>query len=368
LEVFHGLTLSLDLEIGQEDMKPKKHPQNPQFESNVSLALFFKDFAHWVRSSCVGLNVAGYTTAAYLRAHGITAHAFAVRNNVDVVNAIDKYNASHDPLTHVVISAPWLSLHDMKSLISHFSEIQFAVLSHSNVGFLQADPNGVELFRKYAELARTHKNLAVGGNNSSFTNWFRAAYNEYCILLPNLYPVKRIRSKRWHGALLKIGALGAIRPEKNFMTAAAAAVAIQASLNVPMELHMSTGGAGFKSLTLSAIDEMIEAIPNVTLVRHHWVHWDEFVELIGSMDLNIQVSYTESFNMVTADSISKGVPVVCSPVIYWAPESWKANPDDAMEVAARGLQLLARNQGTIGSDSLIKHNLRSLRHWSDFLA
>src|SRR5258705_13833165 len=85
--------------------------------SQVRVALFFKDFSHWSRSSCVGLNVAGYTTAAYLRENGVHAHAFAVRNNVDVVRWIERFNATHArPLTHVVISAPWLSLHDLKSL------------------------------------------------------------------------------------------------------------------------------------------------------------------------------------------------------------------------------------------------------------
>ncbi len=133
----------------------------------MRLSLFFKDFAHWVRSSCVGLNVAGYTTAKYLREHGIDAHAHAVRHNIDVVKIIER-----DHPTHVSISAPWLTLHDLKSLVEHFKHIKFVVLCHSNVGFLQADPGGVELFRKYAHLARTHRNLTVGGNNEAFVHWF----------------------------------------------------------------------------------------------------------------------------------------------------------------------------------------------------
>ena len=103
------------------NMKRKHNSLN-----NVHLAIFFKDFAAWIRSSCVGLNVAGFTTAKYLKEHGIDTTVFPVRHNVDIVRAIDHYNETHiKRLTHVVISAPWLSLHDMKNLVRNFSDIQF---------------------------------------------------------------------------------------------------------------------------------------------------------------------------------------------------------------------------------------------------
>jgi hypothetical protein len=85
------------------------------------------------------------------------------------------------------------------------------------------------------------------------------------------------------------------------------------------------------------------------------------------MDLLIQVSYTESFNMITADGISVGVPSVVSPVIYWAPDSWKADPDDAINVAEVGIRLLTTNQHHIGSDTLLEHDERSIKYWIDFL-
>lgn len=346
------------------NMKRKHNSLN-----DVQLAIFFKDFAAWIRSSCVGLNVAGFTTAKYLKEHGIDTIVFPVRHNVDIVRAIDHYNETHiKRLTHVVISAPWLSLHDMKNLVRNFSDIQFVILSHSNVGFLQADPNGVELFRKYAELSKTHKNLKVGGNSSRFAEWFKISYHEDCVCLPNLYPTPRIHGKVWDGySPIKIGAFGALRPEKNFMTAAAAAVAIHSMLGIPIEIHMSTGGEECHSTTLPAIVEMTEHIKGIKLIKHDWESWDKFIQLISSMDLLIQVSYTESFNMITADGISVGVPSVVSPVIYWAPDSWKADPDDAINVAEVGIRLLTTNQHHIGSDTLLEHDERSIKYWIDFL-
>ena len=54
------------------------------------------------------------------------------------------------------------------------------------------------------------------------------------------------------------------------------------------------------------------------------------------MHLLMQPSYTESFNVVTADGVAEGVPSVVSDAIDWAPDNWKAPVDDAHAMARRG--------------------------------
>jgi hypothetical protein len=340
-------------------------------KENVRLALVFKDFAAWTRSSCVGLNIAGYTTANVLRQAGFNVIVFPVRDNVDVVTAIDHYNETNpEPLTHVVISAPWLSAYDLKALITNFKGIEFVVLSHSNVGFLQADPNGVELLRAYLTISQYYPNLKVGGNSKRFVEWLRGAYGEGGILLPNLYPLDGAHpAKVWDGtAPLKIGAFGAVRPEKNFMTAAAAALLIQRFFNIPVEFHMSAGGEGDQGRTADAINQMAEGLPDFKVIRHDWIFWDGFIGILQEMDLLIQVSYTESFNMVTADGIFVGVPSVVSPVISWAPREWKADPDDASNVAEVGINLLSNaSLVALGYDALAEHDEHGLERWENFL-
>lgn len=338
---------------------------------DVRLALIFKDFAAWLRTSCVGLNVAGYATAKVLREHGIDVSVFPVRHNIDIVDSIELYNRSHEkPLTHVVISAPWLSLYDIESMLKHFPHIQFVILSHSNVGFLQADADGMHLLREYHILARKFHNLRVGGNSAKFVEWMRLAYGkEDIVLLPNLYPLADdVQPKIWQRTRpLKIGAFGAVRPQKNFMTAAAAALVISRELNVPVELHMSFGGEGDGQLTAPAIDQMLRGT-QVIIVRHNWVYWDDFIKLVEQMDLMIQVSYTESFNMVTADGISVGIPSVVSPAIYWAPGRWMAEPDDAQDVASTGIYLLTRKDHLYdGIKALHAHNQDAWKFWENFL-
>jgi hypothetical protein len=333
--------------------------------SRVHLALVFKDFAMWVRSSCVGLAVAGFATAEVLKQAGIDTSVFPVRHNVDLVEAIEKYNFRHKHgLTHVVISAPWLSDWDLTSLVEAYPLIQFAVLSHSNVGFLQADPDGVWNFRKYIEIAKTHPNLHVGGNSHKFVEWIERAYGIEAVLLPNLYPGRFREQKKWDGGMLKIGAFGAMRPYKNFMTAAGAAVIISRVLGVEIEFHMSGGGEDTHGIR-PAIEQLF-GHTKVRLVMHEWQYWDDFVELVGEMDILLQPSYTESFNMVTADGIRMGVPSVVSSAIYWVPKSWKADSDCSTDIALTAIRLLS-SPNEKGSKALKAHNKRSLEYWFKFL-
>jgi hypothetical protein len=56
-----------------------------------------------------------------------------------------------------------------------------------------------------------------------------------------------------------------------------------------------------------------------------------------------------------------------SPVIWWVPDDWKANPDDAVDVARVGINLLTQDQGHKGADALLHHDKVSLENWLNFL-
>ena len=48
----------------------------------------------------------------------------------------------------VIVSAPWIPAAEIQSLSTDFPEVHFGINCHSNVGFLQADRNGVKLMRE----------------------------------------------------------------------------------------------------------------------------------------------------------------------------------------------------------------------------
>lgn len=347
----------------------RRKPEDRTTVRKTRLAIFFKCFATWTRTSCVGLNVAGNTTAHCLRERGVDAEAFAVRHNVDVAGRLAGAAADGREYTHVVISAPWLTAYDLGRLCEAYPRTRFAVLSHSHVAFLGADPDGIELMRRYASMSRTLPNLRVGGNSPHFSEWFSAAYGAGTVTLPNMYPCPHVVGKVWNAAypVVRIGAFGAIRTEKNFVTAAAAALLISRRLGKRVELFMTTGGEAQGGTVMSAIRQMLDGVESVRLVEHEWQQWDAFIRLVQSMDLLLQPSHTESFNMVTADGVKVGVPSVVSHAVRWAPHQWKADADDAVAVADKGVELLLNDQGSRGSAALIEHNARAFGYWQQFL-
>jgi hypothetical protein len=232
---------------------------------------------------------------------------------------------------------------------------------HSNVGFLQADRNGVKLVREDMELEMGNANFHLAGNCRRFCDWVHQAFFAPCAYLPNLYYLDNNGSwpeRVFTGGTLRIGVFGATRPLKNLMSAAGAALEISRNLNVPLELWMSSGRTeGGGETVMGAVQELLADLPHVKLVQNGWQSWPKFRKVVGHMHLLLQPSYTESFNMVTADGIAEGVPSVVSEAIDWAPDHWKADVDDVLDIARVGRQLLHDNRAAgDGGRALLKYD------------
>jgi glycosyltransferase involved in cell wall biosynthesis len=238
------------------------------------------------------------------------------------------------------------------------------------VGALHGDFRGIGNFRNYADLTNDFPNLHVAGNSASFVDWFSEAYDVKMLLLPDLYSIGPMEHRKpWkHPRVLNVGAFGALRSEKNLPSATAAALIMQRRLNVQVRFHMNQGGERKGGNILATIDQMSQGIPGFDVFKHRWTDWKQFIKLVQGMDLLIQPSYTESFNLVTADGIACGVPTVVSEAIRWAPGSWKADSDDPNDIAEVGLKLLANpEERWEGRRVLIDHNERGLKLWQVFL-
>ena len=65
--------------------------------------------------------------------------------------------------------------------------------------------------------------------------------------------------------------------------------------------------------------------PKHELVEYDWLTHDDFIDVVQSMDLGMQVSFTETFNIVTADFVNNNIPVVVSKEIPWVNPLFFAN-------------------------------------------
>ena len=54
--------------------------------------------------------------------------------------------------------------------------------------------------------------------------------------------------------------------------------------------------------------------------------------MVAQMNICMQVSLSESFNIVAADAVSQEVPLVGSPAISWLPRQSQADPASAGDI------------------------------------
>lgn len=339
-----------------------------QNKSNVRMAFIYLNFAARMNSkiSHIGLGNAAYNTTKTLNALGINAEVWPVKDENYLIELLKQDNN----LTHVIISAPWVSTFTLAELSCEYPHIQFIVLSHSNVGFLFADRNGIKKLREELILQKHLHNFYVAGNCKKFCDWAQIAWNEPMLYLPNLYYVNdmKLENKSWdRSSSLKIGMFGATRVLKNCMTAAAAALKISKILDVHTELWFNNGRTE-GNFNMGSVEQLVGNIDGFSIHYKPWSHVDEFRKFIGTMNLNLQPSYTESFNQVCADSIYESVPVVVSDAINWAPKKWIGNADDANHLAKIGVRLInTRYAAKDGQVHLRKYVKNGIKEWTNFI-
>ena len=105
--------------------------------------------------------------------------------------------------------------------------------------------------------------------------------------------------------VLNIGCFGAIRPLKNQLYQAVAAIEFANSINKKLHFHVNiarvenNGDPVLKNLRNLFINN-----PKHKLVEHSWLTHEDFINLVRKMDIGLQVSFTETFSPKAALSSS----------------------------------------------------------------
>ena len=344
------------------------HYLDPSLQ-RAHLAIFYRNFAAKNPTvSHIGLGVNALHTAKVLRKRRIRCDVFPAWTAEDVEQGLRQ----HPSVTHCLIEAPWVGTDQLAKMLHDFPHVQFLVRAHSQIGFLQVEPGAIKLMRDQVLLAEGQLNLTVSANTAKLCEFFRIAYGANLLYLPNLYDIERPHRKRdvHHGhRIVRIGSFGALRLLKNHTTAAAAAMMIARERGSDLELHMTVDRVEHGKSVLDAVRAMTAGVPGVRLVEAKWASWPEFRRQVSHMDLCLQPSMTETFNLVTADAVAEGVPCVVSPSIEWVPDSWKADCDEVEDMARIGSHLLSSHSG---AEEGLRHLERYVREgvdtWERYLA
>jgi len=188
--------------------------------------------------------------------------------------------------------------------------------------------------------------------------------------MPNYYPLptRDQHTINFKSEFVNIGCFGAIRPLKNHMTQALAALQFATEKGKRLRFHINSGRVEMNgNPILKNLNQLFAAYPQHELLNHGWLEYNEFKKLAGTMDMAMQVSLSETFNIVAADTVSLGVPTVVSPEVRWTAPCYQATPtsvSDIVEVLGRAWNL-ARVLPKLNSNirGLRKYNSDSQRVW-----
>jgi len=297
-----------------------------------------------------------------LNKNGIESHLVEVRDN----NCIDREVTKYKP-THVVIEALWIVPSKFEILTKLHPDIKWIIRLHSDISFLANEGIAMEWIYEYLKFPQ----ITVSSNDFETNQNFEILTNKKFAYLPNYYPVgffNKNKPKESCKKTINVGCFGAIRPLKNQLIQAVAAIDYADSCNKKLRFHINVKRVeGKGEPVLKNLRELFENNPKHELVEYGWLNHDEFIDLVQSMDLGMQVSFTETFNIVTADFVNNNVPVVVSKEISWVNPLFFANPSKVDSIFSR-MKLAFAFSGLkfLNKIGLWWYSLRSEKIWTKY--
>jgi glycosyltransferase involved in cell wall biosynthesis len=315
-----------------------------------------------------GLIASVQFVADMLTALGVSAKHVEVVDN----NDIDREVAQYKP-THVFLDALWVVPEKFVILTKLHPSVKWIVRLHSEIPFLAQEGVAMQWIFDYVRMPQP---VFIAANDRQTARGLEHMLGTKVLYMPNYYPVSDDFNKRKFvlGDTLDVGCFGAIRPLKNQLIQAVASIELADKLELKLRFHVNSARVeGMNALTilknLRALFEKKDPT-QYTLVEHGWLGRKEFLKLISSMNLSLQVSFSETFNIVTADAVDQGVPVVVSPAISWVT---RENQVDCLDVPGIVEQSeVALEDGTKGLQNfnklrLFRYGKKSAKIWLDTL-
>jgi hypothetical protein len=286
---------------------------------------------------------------------------------VEVVddNDIDREVSQYGP-THVVIEALWVVPEKFLVLQDLHPSVQWIIRVHSETPFLALEGIAIDWVKRYVQYA----NVRVSTNSLRAKRDLDTVLAEDAIVyLPNYYPQGSEPCRKSGGRELSIGCFGAIRPLKNQLIQAIAAMNYANRNGLVLNFAINAGRVEQGEAVLKSLRALFAGTSH-TLREFDWLNRQHFLDVMSSMDLAMSVSLTETFSLVTADAVSQGVPVVTSPEVGWTSKLSQADPTNASDIETNISLALAypRLNVWLNQRNLRKYSNRSEKIWVDYLS
>lgn len=283
------------------------------------------------------------------------------RVSVDNVDQVELALQRFKP-KKVLIQALWMDAVSMNRLRDRYHATEFYYHIHSHIPFLVSESHA---FLRLKEINDLGIGLVV---NDQRTYSALSGIVQKIEFLPNIYNAKflDINSKEEKDHVDVICA-GSVRIMKNHVIQAIAAIHYADCLGKKLRFHVNMArseGAMDPRPNLEVLFRMTKH----ELVPLEWMEHQDFIYFCAKMDLGLQVSMSESFNIVAADYVAAGIPMVVSEEIEWADNSCKVSHGDSNLITGMMFHVEQEREKSIRENrtGLIGHNINAKVRWERF--
>ena len=245
-----------------------------------------------------------------------------------------------------IIEALWVTPSKFSILTKLHPDVTWVVRLHSDMPFIANEGIAMDWIADYARFDK----VLVGPNSHRMLREVKEYLlatrmcnlqniNKKTPYLPNYYPLEFQSPKKLvsDSDTLNISCFGAVRPLKNHLMQAHAALRVAENRKKKLNFHINGNRLEQKGEpVLNNLKSMFSQVYDSghRLIMHDWLPHDKFLELCGTMDVGMQVSFSETFNIVAADTVSMGVPIIGSREIPWCSVFFCANPTDSRDIVS----------------------------------
>lgn len=281
-------------------------------------------------------------------------------------NDIDREVTSFGP-DIVVIEALWVVPSKFDVLKKLHPNVKWCVHLHSNMPFLALEGIAMQWVAEYAKRGV----ILIANSKESYSALRSVLSSSQLAYLPNVYiNVARRAKLAEYGGSIHVGCFGAIRPLKNQLLQAMAAIKFAKEQKKHLYFHVNgtrveTGG----NPVLKNIQTLFDYTPSATLVVHGWFKPNDFIGFLQeTIDIGMQVSLSETFNVVTADYVTAGIPIVVSKEVEWASWLCKASDNSIDSIASVMRKVYQVRWLCYWNQRLLRwYSERSQRDWIRFM-
>ena len=223
--------------------------------------------------------------------------------------------------TLVILEALWVPPSKLTVLSKLHKNITWVVRIHSELPFLANDSIALDWMKQYENI----DNVILAVNSDRMVKDFQTILKKDLTYLPNYYVLDDFVVKKLNKRdEINIGCFGAVRPLKNQLLQAVSAIKFANQRNLKLNFYMN-GSRQENNGTpvLNNIRNLFKGT-NHNLIEIQWLEHNNFLTFLNNnIDIGLQVSFSETFNIVSADFIYCGIPIVVSEEIKFITRQFK---------------------------------------------